>query len=56
MHGQQPEKDKQNFNVIPWKYFYGRAWMHSFRSNSWVIKRGPTWFILLVTKKRQMAK
>jgi len=28
----------------PWKNFYGRPWMHWFRSNSWVIKRGAIWF------------
>ena len=29
VHRQQPEKDKQNFDVAPpWNNFYGRPWMN----------------------------
>jgi len=44
LHRQQLEKDKQNCDVATLECFCRRQWMHWFRSNSWVIKRGAVWF------------
>ena len=57
LHRQQPVKDKQILDLAPHgKNSADVHGMHWVRSNSWVIKRGAVWLILLSHSKTINAK